>query len=108
MKRNTLRHAAALALCTATLAFAGAAPAGQGNAVIESKQDGAVVLNGASYRTSDGTVIEDREGNRISFAELPSLERGASADDAAVWFEASDDATAPLLHRLKLTGAQPQ
>src|SRR5262245_58168055 len=108
MNNQTLRHAAALALCTAGLAIAGSASASQGSAVIESKQEGSVVLSGASYRVTDGTVLEDKDGNKLTFAELPSAELGASADETAVWFEASDDATSPLLHLLKLTGTQPQ
>ncbi|HVM42938.1 MAG TPA: hypothetical protein VMT77_05500 [Gemmatimonadales bacterium] len=70
-----------------------------------------VELNGKPFRVSDSTAIEDKEGHKIGLMQLPSLERGASADQAAVWYEAEDEATrggAPLLYRLKLTGMRPR
>ena len=109
MKSRTLRGAAATAIGALGLGLAAAAGADQGNALLESKADGVVVMNGGTvYRVSDSTVLESKEGNRMTFAELPTLATGASADDAAVWFEASDGETQPLVHLLKLTGATPK
>jgi hypothetical protein len=102
--RKSMTFAAALAIGLA----ASAAGADQGSALLDSKQDGTLVLSGREFRWNDGTALEDEEGNRIGFAELPSRERGASDDDAAVWYEASDDEASPLLYRLKLTGAVPR
>ena len=110
MKRSTQLFAAALVLGLA----AGAAPAraDQGNAVIESKQldQHVVTMGGKAYRVSDGTVLEDKDGNAIEFAALPSTAGGASQDDAAVWFETGDESEAqtPVLHLLKLTGSVPR
>jgi hypothetical protein len=108
MKRHTRIFASALA--PFAIALASPASAGQGNSVVESKQlaDGIVVLSGSSYRVSDGTAIEDVSGKTIALADLPTLAQGASNDDAAVYYEASDgDVTTPVLHRLKLTGSVP-
>jgi hypothetical protein len=109
MKRSIRNFASGFAL--ASLALAGPASADQGTSIVESKQveQGLVVLGGTTYRVSDGTAIEDTDGNAISFAQVPALAQGASQDDAAVYFESSDgDVTTPVLHRLKLTGAVPQ
>jgi hypothetical protein len=107
MARTRLRGAAAVAAALALGGLGFEARADQGNAVIDSKQPGSVVLNGHGYRISDSTVVEDREGNGIGYAQLPTLEQGASADAAAVWFEASDDERSPVLYRLRLTGSVP-
>ena len=109
MKRLTRILAGAIALGS----FAAALPAsaGEGNSTLESKQvsEGLVVLGGTTYRVSDSTALEGVNDQPITFAELPTVAQGASADDAAVWFESSDgDAATPVLHRLKLTGAAPQ
>ncbi len=109
MKRLTRILAGAIAL--GSFASAYPASAGQGNSVVDSKQvgEGLVVLGGTTYRVSDNTALEDENGKPISFTELPTIAQGASTDDAAVWFEASDtDAPTPVLHRLKLTGAVPK
>ena len=52
------------------------------------------MLGAASYRVGDATVIEDENGNKLSFAEVPSIADGASQDAAAVYFEASDEESA--------------
>ena len=109
MQRLTRIFAGAIAL--GSLAAGYPAGAGQGSSTIDSKQvgKGLVVLGGTTYRVSDGTTLEDAHGRPIAFAELPTVAQGASSDEAAVWFEASDtDATTPVLHRLKLTGAMPK
>ena len=109
MQRLTRILAGAIAL--GALAAGYPAGAGEGNSTIDSKQvgEGLVVLGGTTYRVRDNTALEDEHGRPIAFAELPTLAQGASSDDAAVWFEASDaDAGMPILHRLKLTGAVPQ
>ena len=109
MKRLTRILAGAIALGSFATAFP--ASAGQGSSTVDSKQvgEGLVVLGGTTYRVSDNTALEDENGRPIAFAELPTVAQGASSDDAAVWFEASDaDAGTPILHRLKLTGAVPQ
>lgn len=108
MRNTILRGAAAVAIGVLGLGLGQAAAANQGNAVIDSKQPGSVVLDGSPYRLSDATVLEDKEGNQLGYAQLPTREQGASIDDAAVWYEASDDERSPLLYRLKLTGAQPR
>ena len=108
MKRRTRIFASVLAL--GSIALANPASAGQGTSVVESKQvsDGIVVLGGSTYRVSDGTAIEDTEGNSIALADVPTLAQGATSDAAAVYFEASDgDVATPVLHRLKLTGSVP-
>ena len=83
------------------------ARADQGNAVLESKAEGQVVMNARTYRVTDGTVLENAEGASVSFADLPTKAEGADDDASAVWYEASDDETAPVLSRLKLVGAIP-
>ena len=109
MTRCTRIFASALALTA--LALANPASADQGNSIADSKQvgEGIVVLGGSPYRVSDGTAIEDADGNAISLAAVPTVAQGASEDDAAVYFESSDgDATMPVLHLLRLVGAAPQ
>jgi hypothetical protein len=110
MKRFTQLFASALAL--GLVAGAGAVRADQGTAVIESKQldQHVVTMGGKAYRVSDGTVLEDKDGNPLEFAALPTTAGGASADDAAVWFETGDESEAqtPVLHLLKLTGSVPR
>jgi len=108
MRNAILSGAAVLAIGVLGLGLGQGASAGQGNGVIDSKQPGSVVLDGIPYRMSDATVLEDKEGNRLGYAQLPTREQGASVDDASAWYEASDDERSPLLHRLKLTGAQPR
>lgn len=108
MKRRTHFFAGALAL--GAIALATPASAGQGTSIVESKQvsEGLVVLGGSTFRVSDVTAIEDVDGNSIALADLPAVAQGASHDDAAVWYEASEgDVTTPVLHRLKLTGSVP-
>ena len=111
MKRFTLLFASAFALGLVVVG-AGSARADQGNSVIEAKKldQGVVTMGGKDYRVSDGTVLEDKDGNAIAFAALPTTAGGASADDAAVWFETGDESEAqtPVLHLLKLTGAVPR
>ena len=109
MTRRSLRGGAAIAIGTLGFWLASAAGAAQGSSVIDSKSDGEVVLKGVHFRVSEATVLESKEGARISFRELPTLAGGASQDDAAVWYEASDgDVAQPTLHLLKLTGATPK
>ena len=108
MKRRTRIFAGALAL--GSLALANPASAGQGNAVVQSKQlsESIVVLDDATYRVSDGTSIEDVDGNPIALADVPTIAQGATNDAAAVYYEASDgDVATPVLHRLKLMGSVP-
>jgi hypothetical protein len=108
MKRSTRILAGSLAL--GLMAASAPAQAGQGTGVIDSKQveGGTVVVGGTTFRVSDGTALEDKDGNAITFAALPTVAQGASVDDAAAWFEATDsEAQMPVLHRLKLTGAVP-
>lgn len=83
------------------------AGADQGNAVLESKAEGQVVMNAKTYRVTDATVLENKDGGTVSFADLPTKAEGANDDASAVWYEASDDATAPVLSRLKLVGSTP-
>jgi hypothetical protein len=103
----TLRIRGALAIACG-LALAGAAGADQGSAVIESKDVSTVVMNGTVYRVSTATVIESKDGARMQLSDLPTLAEGASADDAAVWYEADDDERARTAHRIRLTGGMPQ
>ena len=107
MTRRSLRSATAIATAALGLLLGAAAGADQGTATLESKSDGQVLMNGNPYRVTESTVLESKEGNRLSFQELPTIAEGASADDAAVWFESSDGDSMQTLHRLKLTGAQP-
>ena len=107
MSRRAIRSTAAFAMTAIGLALGTAAGAGQGNAVIESKQSDAVILGSASFRVGDSTVIEDADGNKLGFAEVPSVADGASQDAAAVYYEASDEEQ-PMLHLLRLTGAVPR
>jgi len=107
MSRRAIRSTASAAIAAIGLALGGAAEAEQGNAVIESKLDGAVMLGTASYRVGDATVIEDESGNKLGFAQVPSVADGASQDAAAVYFEASDEEP-PMLQLLRLTGAVPR
>jgi hypothetical protein len=102
MKRTIGTFAAAF-----LLAVAADARADQGNAVIESKSQGEVVLSGRTYRVSSSTALESKEGARLSFADLPATAEGASHDDAAVWYEASDDERMPTATRIKLVGSVP-
>jgi hypothetical protein len=109
MKRLTRFTAGALVF--GFIAGAGSARADQGTSVIEStKSDGSIItMGGKAYRVSRSTVLEDKDGNKIAFGALPATEQGASRDDAAVWFEASEsEAPNPMLHILKLTGAMPR
>ena len=109
MTSRMLRGAAATAVGALGLWLAGAASADQGSAVIESKADGTVVMTGGTtFRVSESPAIESKEGNRMALAEDPTKAQGASDDDAAVWFEASDGEAQPMLHLLKLTGATPK
>lgn len=107
MSRRAIRSTAAFAITAIGLTLGAAAGAGQGSAVIESKQGDAVMLGGASFRVGLATVIEDADGNKLSFAEVPSVADGASQDAAAVYYEASDEEQ-PMLHLLRLTGAVPR
>ncbi len=71
---------------------------------------GVVTIGGAQYSVRSSTVIADEHGNARSLEELPSLATGASADEAAVWYEAGEatsGAPRPLL-RLQLSGGLPQ
>jgi hypothetical protein len=109
MQRLTWILAGAIAL--GSLASGYPAGADQGSSIIESKQvgEGLVVLGGTTYRVGDGTTLEDEHGNRIAFAEVPTLAEGASSDEAAVWFEAgSTEVSPPILQLLKLTGEEPR
>lgn len=108
MTMRNLRGAAAIAIGALALATGAPAGADQGSAVIDSKAEGQVVLSGVEFRVSESTVIESKDGNRVPFAELPTTAEGASGDDAAVWYEASDADASPTLHLLKLTGAMPR
>jgi len=67
-------------------------------------------INGKSFRVSESTAIEDKEGHKIELMQVPSHARGASSDQAAAWYEAEegDARGAQLLYRLKLTGRRPQ
>lgn len=108
MKRLTRILAGSIAL--GLIANAAPARAGEGTGVIDSKQvdGGLVVVGGTTFRVSDGTALEDKDGNAITLAALPTVAQGASVDDAAAWYEATDsEAQTPVLHRLKLTGAVP-
>lgn len=110
----TLRRIALAGALAAALATPGLARAehDQGNGEIAAVhvEQNVVEMNGRSFRVSDGTAIEDKEGHKIGLMQLPSLERGASADQAAAWYEAEegDARGAQLLYRLKLTGRRPQ
>ena len=109
MKRLTCFFAGALAL--GCIASTGSARADQGNSVIESKKadESVITMGGKSYRVSESTALEDKDGNKIAFGALPSTENGASQDDAAVWFETSEsEARNPMLHLLRLTGGMPR
>jgi len=109
MTRRILRGGAAIAIGTLGLWLASAAGAAQGSSVIDSKSPGEVVLKGVHFKLSDATVLESKDGHRMSFVELPTLATGASPDQAAVWFESTDaDGGQPVLHLLKLTGAVPK
>jgi hypothetical protein len=94
------------------LGAAGGARAGEGTALIQrvDVEHATVVLDRDAYRVSDRTRIHDADGNVLTLAQLPSLERGASADAAAAWFEAGDGrfGSAPPLYELRLTGAVPK
>lgn len=107
MSRRAVRSIALATIGSVGLALGAAAGVDQGNAVIESKQTGAVMLGNASYRVGDSTVIVDPDGNKLTFAEVPSVADGASQDAAAVYFEASDEEQ-PMLHLLRLTGSVPR
>jgi hypothetical protein len=107
MSRGKIRSTAAAAIAAIGVALGAAAEAGQGNAVIESKQDDAVMLGNTSFRVGDATVIEDPDGHRLNFAEVPSVADGATQDAAAVYFEASDEEP-PMLQLLRLTGSVPR
>lgn len=108
-----------IATTVAGLALAGwlaGAPAGaeevQGSAVIQEVQlvGSKVVLDGEAYHVSDATRIEDEEGGSLTLAQLPSLARGASGDEAAVWFVADEPAMdgTRRLQQLRLTGSMPR
>lgn len=112
---NRMRRIAGAAALLVGLGTAGGAHAqeggAQGNAVIQSVGlvDHVVVLGDRSYRVSEGTVLEDKDGNQIEFSALPSLENGADMDAAAVYYEAAEGGASPqALHRLKLTGSVPR
>ena len=109
MKRLNYFFTGALAL--GFIAGTGSAHADQGNSVIESKKadESAITMGGKTYRVSESTVFEDKDGNKIVFEALPTTEQGASEDDAAVWFETGGSETeSPMLHLVKLTGAIPR
>lgn len=109
MKRFTRFFASAVAL--GLIASAGSARADQGSSVIESKmlEESLVTMTGKTYRVSESTVLEDKDGNKIAFEALPTVEQGASQDDAAVWFETGDsELQSPVLQVLKLTGSVPR
>lgn len=100
------RGLAAIAIGALGLGLAGPAAADQGSAVLEAKDESGVTMNGKRYRVGASTVLEGIDGNRLELSQLPTLAEGASADDAAAWFEA-DDANEPTAQRIKLTGAIP-
>jgi hypothetical protein len=104
---------AALVLALALgAASAGAAGRDQGNALITSVEasSGRILLDDEEYEVTDRTALEDEQGNELTIGELPSMERGAEADDAAVYFEAAEArGSGPrALLRLKLTGSVPK
>lgn len=108
-----------IATAIGALALAGALNAGPagaeevtGNAVLGEVRlaESAVLLDGDRYEVSDATRLEDEQGGDVTLAELPSMASGATADEAAVWFEADEptrDGTRRLRH-LRLTGAVPK
>jgi hypothetical protein len=110
----TLHRIALAGALAAALAVPGLARAerDRGAAVIDAVhiEQNVVELNGRPFRVTDGTAIEDKQGHKIGLFQLPSLERGASADQAAAWYEADegDARGVQLLYRLKLTGMQPR
>ena len=84
----------------------------RGNATVDRVDAGRghIVIGDATYVAGDYTQIENEQGARLSLADVPSIEGGASPDEAAVWFEAgeaSGTAPRPLL-RLELTGSLPR
>src|SRR5690606_15017358 len=81
-----------------------------GSAVIEQVAPGAIVLAGQRFAVGASTRIEGEQGDELLPSELPSLAGGASADDAAAWFEADPGAAGrpPVLRRLRLTGSIPK
>jgi hypothetical protein len=110
----TLRRIVSAGALAAALAAAGPAQAemAQGPAEITAVHldQNTVELDGKPFRVSEATAIEDKDGHKIGLMQLPSTERGASADQAAVWYEAEegDARGAQLLFRLKLTGMRPR
>jgi len=106
---KTMRRRVAIAVAGALVGGASAVSrADSGNALVESKTESEVVLGDRTYRVDEATVIESKDGTRLRLVEVPTIADGASADDAAVWFEASDAEATPIAYRLKLTGAQPR
>jgi hypothetical protein len=108
LRRIALAGALGAALVAPGLARAERA---QGTAEISAVhvEQNLVELNGKPFRVSESTAIEDKDGHKIGLLQLPSVERGASDDQAAVWYEAEDsEARAPTLYRLKLTGMRPR
>lgn len=111
MRRITIAIAG-LALAGALNAAPASAEEISGNAVLGEVRlaESAVVLDGERYAVSDTTRLENEHGGGLALAELPSMAAGASADEAAVWFEADEparDGTRRLRH-LRLTGAVPK
>jgi len=109
----TLRRIALAGALGAALAAPGPARAeqAQGPAEISAVhvEQNLVELNGKPFRVAESTAIEDKDGHKIGLLQLPSIERGASSDQAAAWYEAEDsDSRAPVLYRLKLTGMRPR
>lgn len=108
---RTMASTLALALALG-LAGAGTAAAAEGTGLIQ-RVDAlgrSVVLDGVAFRVDDTTRIRDAEGEPLVLEQLPSLEQGAEADQAAAWYEAGDarHGEAPLLRVLRLTGSVPK
>jgi hypothetical protein len=89
-----------------------AAQAGQGSANVDAVllQDSVVVLNGRAFRVSEQTAISGHGGEKLTLAEVPSRDRGASLDETAAYYESLEESTQgkPLLYRLELTGRAPR
>jgi len=86
--------------------------AGQGNANVDAVllQDNVVVLNGRAFRVNEQTAISSHGGQKITLAEVPSRDRGASLDETAAFYESLEESAQgkPLLYRLELTGKVPR
>lgn len=82
-----------------------AAHAIEGSGMVDAVRLGAepvIVLNGEDYRVTENTILEGREGERLTLQTLPSAESGGTVDETSAWFDWQGDPRHRILNELKI------